>query len=174
MKNKSDTLEKFKEYLAEAEWQTGCKLKTLQMDGGGKYFLLDFTSYLKSIGITHELMNLHTLQENGIAERVNWTLVTMAIAMLKSIESKVGCTAWPYVIQHATLIKNISPHSSLPDSTSPYERYTGNKPSISMICTFGCKATLHIHHDLCHKLDDHSIPGIHIGIAQGKKSVSSV
>src|SRR5258708_27091762 len=98
MKNKSDTLEKFKEYLAEAECQTGWKLKTLQMDGGGKYFLLDFTSYLKSIGITHELMNLHTLQENGIAERVNWTLVTMAIAMLKSIESKIGRTAWLYVI----------------------------------------------------------------------------
>ncbi len=39
-----------------------------------------------------------------------------------------------------------------------------------MICTFGCEATLHIHHNLCHKLDDHSIPGIHIRIAQGKKA----
>src|SRR5258708_1573789 len=67
-------------------------------------------------------------------------------------------------------IKNVSPHSSLPDSTSPYERYIGNKPSISMIFTFGCEATLHIHHDLCHKIDNHSIPGIHIGIAQGKKA----
>jgi len=38
-----------------------------------------------------------------------------------------------------------------------------------MIRTFGCEATLHIHHDLHNKLDDHSIPGIHIGIAQGKK-----
>src|SRR5258708_13105098 len=46
----------------------------------------------------------------------------------------------------------------------------GNKPTISMIHTFGCEATLHIHHDLCQKLDDHSIPGIHIGIAQGKKA----
>src|SRR5260221_12252263 len=66
--------------------------------------------------------------------------------------------------------KNVSPHSSLPDSTSPYERYTGNKPSISMICNFGCEVTLHIHHDLCHKLDNHSITGIHIGIAQWKKA----
>ncbi len=38
-----------------------------------------------------------------------------------------------------------------------------------MICTFSCEATLHIHCNLCHKLDDCSIPGIHIGIAQGKK-----
>src|SRR5258708_35344885 len=114
-------------------------------------------------------MNPHTPQENGVAERVNQTLVTMAIAMLKSVESKVGCTAWPYAIQHATLIKNVSPHSSLPDSTSPYERYTGNKLSISTICTFGCKATLHIHQNLPHKLNDFSIPAIHIRITQGKK-----
>src|SRR5258707_5160000 len=170
MKNKSDALEKFKEYLAEAERQTSCRLKTLRTDGGGEYFSSEFTSYLKSIGITHESTNPRTPQENGVAERVNQTLVTMAIAMLKSVESKVGCTAWPYAIRHATLIKNVSPHSSLPDSTSPYERYTRNKPSISMIRTFGCEATLHIHRDLCNKLDDHSIPGIHIGIAQGKKA----
>ncbi|SRR5258707_12467468 len=98
MKNKSDALEKFKEYLTEVEQQTGCRLKILQMDGGGKYFLLDFTSYLKSISITHELTNLHTLQENSVTERVNQTLVTMAIVMLKSVESKVSCTAWPYMI----------------------------------------------------------------------------
>src|SRR5260221_4075892 len=170
MKNKSDALEKFKEYLAEAERQTSCRLKTLRTYGGGEYFSSEFNSYLKSIGITHESTNPCTPQENGVAERVNRTLVTMAIAMLKSVESKVGRTAWPYTIRHATLIKNVSPHSSLPDSTSPYERYTGNKPSISMICTFGCEATLHIHRDLCNKLDNCSIPGIHIGIAQGKKA----
>ncbi len=170
IKNKSDTLEKFKEYLAEAEWQMGCRLKTLQTDGGGKYFSSDFVVYLKSVGITHESTNPHTPQENSVTERVNWTLVTMTIVMLKSVKSKVSHTAWPYAIWHATLIKNVSPHSSLPDSTSPYERYTGNKPSISMICNFGCEVTLHIHHDLCHKLDNHSIPGIHIGIAQGKKA----
>ena len=98
MKNKSEALEKFKEYLAEVERQTSCRLKTLWTDGGGEYFLSEFTSYLKSISITHELMNPRTPQENGVAERVNRTLVTMAIAMLKSVESKVGCTAWPYVI----------------------------------------------------------------------------
>src|SRR5260370_36901010 len=94
----------------------------------------------------------------------------MAIAMLKSIESKVGHTAWPYAIQHAMLIKNVSPHAALPDGLSPYERDTGNKPSVLMISTFSCKATLHIHCDHHCKLDDHSIPGIHLGLAQGKKA----
>jgi hypothetical protein len=44
------------------------------------------------------MTNPRTPQENGIAERVNRTLVTMTIMMLKSIESKVGQTAWPYAL----------------------------------------------------------------------------
>jgi hypothetical protein len=170
MKNKSDALERFKEYLAEAERQTGCKLKILRTDGGGEYFSSEFATYLKNIGIIHEKTNPRTPQENGVAERVNKTLVIMAIAMLKSVESKVGKSAWPYAIRHAALIKNISPHSALPNDITPYERYIGNKPSVSMIRTFGCKVTLHIHRDLRQKLDDRSIPGIHLGLAQGKRA----
>ncbi len=47
IKNKSDMLEKFKEYLAEVEWQTSCKLKTLQMDSGGKIFFIRLHFILK-------------------------------------------------------------------------------------------------------------------------------
>ena len=170
MKNKSDALKKFKEYLTMVEQQTDSKLKIFCTNGGGNYFLSKFSAYLKRIGIIHEKTNPWNLQENSIAERVNRTLVTMTITMLKSVESKVGCTAWPYAIQHAALIKNISPPASLPDGISPHERYMGNKPNVSMICTFSCKATLHIHCDLHQKLDDCSIPSIHLGIPQGKKA----
>ena len=67
-------------------------------DGGGEYFSSDFVAYLKSVSIVHESTNPWTPQENGVAERVNWTLVTMTIVMLKSIESKISCTAWLYAI----------------------------------------------------------------------------
>ena len=98
MKNKSDALEKFKEYITEAEQQTDSKLKNFHTNGGGKYFLSNFSAYLKNIGVIHEKTNPRTPQENGVAERVNRTLVTMTITMLKSIKSKVGCTAWSYMI----------------------------------------------------------------------------
>jgi hypothetical protein len=170
MKNKSDALDKFKEFLAEAERQTGNKLKILRTDGGGEYFSSDFSNYLKSLGILHEKTNPRTPQENGVAERVNRTLVSMSIAMLKSVESKIGRTSWPYAIQHATFVKNVSPHAALPNDISPHERYTGNKPNVSMLRTFGCNATLHIHRELRRKLDDRSKPGIHLGLARGKKA----
>ena len=38
MKNKSDALQKFKEFLTKAEHQTGFKLKIFRTNGGGKYF----------------------------------------------------------------------------------------------------------------------------------------
>jgi len=93
----------------------------------------------------------------------------MSIALLESIKTQIRCTTWPYALQHATLIKNIVPHSALPDGTSPYQLWTGNKPSVSMICTFGCKATLAIpekHHD---KLSSCSITSIHLRLIVGKK-----
>ncbi len=170
MKKKSDALEAFKDFLMEAECQLGKKLKVLCTNGGGEYFSAEFIQYLKNSGIIHEKTNPNTPQENGMAECVNRTLVTMSIAMLKSTKSNIGHTAWPYALQHATLIKNIVPHSSLPNGVSPYELWTGNKPSVSTICTFGCKATLTIpdkHHD---KLSSCSMTGIHLGLAVGKKA----
>src|SRR6266478_8745763 len=98
------------------------------------------------------------------------TLVMMSIALLVPIKSTVGCTAWPYAICHATLIKNVAPHSALPDGTSPYKLWTGNKPSVSTIHTFGCKATIAIPEKQCNKLSSHSITSIHLGLVIGKKS----
>ena len=94
----------------------------------------------------------------------------MMIAMLESVKSFVGCTAWPYALRHAVLVKNIIPHSSLPDGISPYKLWTGNKPSVSTIHTFGCKASLTIPDKQCNKLLGCSISGYHLGLAIGKKA----
>ncbi len=170
MKKKSEALDLFKEFMAKSKHQTGKKLKILCTDGGGEYFSNKFIKYLKSAGIIHEKTNLDTPQENGITECVNRTLVRMAIAMLEGIKSVIGCTAWPYAIHHSTLIKNIIPHSALPNSISPYQCWTSNKPSVATICTFGCNATLAVPEKQCDKLSSCSITGIHLGLAVGKKA----
>src|SRR5260370_29814739 len=130
MKKRSDALELFKDFLVEAECQSGKKLKIFCTDGGGEYFSTNFIQYLKSSGIVHKKTNPDTLQENSIAECVNRTLVMMSIALLESIKSIIGCTTWPYALRHAVLIKNIIPHSTLPDGISPYQLWMGNVPSV--------------------------------------------
>src|SRR5260370_28383332 len=170
MKKKSEALEFFKDFLMEAEHQSGKKLKVLHTDGGGEYFSTDFIQYLKSSSIIHEKTNPDTPQENGIAEQVNQTLVMMSIVLLESIKTEIRHTAWPYALRHAALIKKIIPHSALPNGVSPCQLWTGNKPSVSTIHTFGCKATLAIPEKHCDKLSSHSITGIHLGLVVGKKA----
>ena len=42
LKNKSETFEKFKEFEAQVENQTGKSIKTLQSDQGGEYLSIEF------------------------------------------------------------------------------------------------------------------------------------
>ena len=98
MKKKSEVLDIFKIFLMEAERQTGKKLKIFWTNGGGEYFSNEFIQYLEELGIVHEKTNPDTPQENGVVEQINWTLVTMSIAMLESAKSQIGHTAWPYAL----------------------------------------------------------------------------
>src|SRR5260370_24647264 len=91
----------------------------------------------------------------------------MSVALLESIKLQIGRTTWPYALRHATLIV---PHSTLPNGSSPHEHWTGNKPSVSTICTFSCKATFFIPEKQCNKLSSQSTTGIHLGLATGKKA----
>ena len=68
------------------------------------------------------------------------------------------------------LIKNIIPHSALPDGISPFKLWTGNKPSVTTIRTFGCKATVTVPEKQRNKLASCSITGIHLGLTVGKKA----
>src|SRR5260221_11106633 len=99
-------------------------------------------------------------------------MVTMTIAMLEGVKSSIGRTAWPHALQHAALIKNIVPHSTLPPDVSPFKLWTGNKPSVSTIRTFGSKATLTIPDKQHDKLANRSSTGVHLGLAIGQRAVT--
>ncbi|KIN98729.1 hypothetical protein M404DRAFT_31056 [Pisolithus tinctorius Marx 270] len=72
-----------KDYLARAEVETGEKANYFRSDRGGEYGSDEFKAYLKSKGVHHEKTNAYTPQENGVAERMNRTLVESARVMLK-------------------------------------------------------------------------------------------
>ena len=52
MKNKSESFEKFKEFKAQVENQTGKSIKTLRLDRGGEYLSTEFIEFLNEHGIT--------------------------------------------------------------------------------------------------------------------------
>jgi len=60
LKQKSEVIEKFKEYMHLVENQTGRKIKTLRTDNGKEYVKTEFSTFLKEKGIKHELTNDYT------------------------------------------------------------------------------------------------------------------
>ncbi|KAE9278534.1 hypothetical protein PR003_g28491, partial [Phytophthora rubi] len=82
MKKKAEVLEKFKMFKAGMENATGRKIKRIRSDNGGEYTGRLFKEYLSKQGIRHEKTVPYTPQQNGLAERMNRSLVEMARCML--------------------------------------------------------------------------------------------
>ena len=75
LKQKSQVFQCFQQWKAIVEKSTGRRVKCLRTDNGGEYTSLEFQSYLKKEGIVHELTVPRTPQQNGVAERLNRTLM---------------------------------------------------------------------------------------------------
>ena len=67
IQNKSDSFEKFKEYKAEVENESGKTIKTFRSDRGGEYMDLRFQDYLIEHGIQSQLSAPNTPQQNGVS-----------------------------------------------------------------------------------------------------------
>ena len=81
-KTSATVLNAFKQYKAWAERQTGFKVQTLRTDGGGEYINAHFDTYLTILGIQRQVTTAYTPQQNGVAERMNRTLLEATRAML--------------------------------------------------------------------------------------------
>jgi transposase InsO family protein len=74
LKNKSEVLSKFSEYVALTEKQTGRKVQIVRSDNGGEYTSRAFQEFCRSRGIVHQTSLSYSPEQNGFAERLNRTL----------------------------------------------------------------------------------------------------
>ena len=107
-------------------------------------------NYLGEQGIKHELTTPKTPEQNGVAERMNRTIVEMARCMLA--EAKLARKFWAEAVSTAVYLRNRSPTSAVKGMT-PYESLTGEKPAVSNLRVFGCLAYAHIPKDERQKFD---------------------
>ena len=82
MKNKSEVFNKFKEFELCTTNECSLSIGTLRSDNGGEYLSKKFVSYLQSRGIHHEPTAPYSPSQNGVAERINRTLLESARAMM--------------------------------------------------------------------------------------------
>lgn len=165
--NKSCVFEKFMEFKAMAENETGQKIKVFRTDNGGEYCDGKFEKFLRENGIRHELTAPYTPEQNGMAERMNRTLVEKARCML--IDANLSKRHWGEAICAAAYIINRSPCSGSIDKT-PEEIWSGRRPNVGNIRVFGCKAMMHIVKQKRKKFDAKSKECIMVGYAENSKA----
>eukprot|EP00253_Pinus_taeda_P002521 PITA_02521 len=74
--------DRFKEFKALVENQTKKKIKVLRTDNDGEFCSKEFEEFCKKCGIARKKTTPYTPQQNGVAERMNKTLMERAGSML--------------------------------------------------------------------------------------------
>ena len=165
MAKKSEALEKFKDFQATVEAESGLRIGTLRTDRGGEYVGKEFKRYLRSQQIEHEETIANTPEQNGVSERLDRTLMEKARPMVA--HAALSKRYWAEAVSMACYIKNRSPSQSLAGHITPYEAWYGRKPDLSDLKVFGCIAYAHIPDGQCRKLDDKSQRMRFLGYSKG-------
>ncbi|WVZ75656.1 LOW QUALITY PROTEIN: hypothetical protein U9M48_023691 [Paspalum notatum var. saurae] len=123
---------------AQNEFNTS--IVKIRSDNGREFDNTNIEEYCDEVGIKHEFSATYTPQQNGVVERKNRTLITLARSMLD--EYGTSEKFWAEAINTACYASNrLYPHRLL-DKT-PYELLNGRKPNISYFRVFGCKCYIY-------------------------------
>lgn len=166
LKDKMNVLETFKDFKSRVENELNYKIKILRTDNGTEYCNYNFENFLSKHGIVHQTSTPYTPEHNGMAERMNRTLVERARCMLfyANLEKRL----WAEALATAAYIINRSPTKSLEGKT-PYELWTGKKPNLSHMKIFGSVAMVHVPNQKRQKWDKKSIKMIMVGYCENTK-----
>ena len=166
LKTKDEAFAKFQEWKALVEKSSGYTLKFLRSDNGGEYISTDFENFTKSEGVAHQTTVPGTPQQNGVAERLNRTLVESVRSML--LQAKLPQKFSVEALNTAVYLHNRSPTKALKGKT-PYEAWTGSKADVTHLRSFGCTAYAHIPQADRKKLDPKTRKCVFLGYATDKK-----
>ena len=134
MQHRSDIHDIFKGVKAKFQEIGVANITKVHSDGAQEYLALQ-----DSLGGGEENKSFsppYTPELNGIAERVNRTMVEGALSML--IQANLPSCLWPFALKHAIHVRNRVPHSAT--GKTPYSMFVGEQPSLKHIRVFGCAA----------------------------------
>jgi hypothetical protein len=157
----SAVIQFYQETIAQGFRVEGASIAYLSSDRGGEFFNDELSAFLKSKGIRHQSGPAYTPEFNSIQERMNRTLVEMALALL--FQSKLSMECWGLAVDTSVYIRNRCPTASNPDSMTPFEMIFGFPPDISHLRVFGSRCYYHIPEQLRTKLQPKSKEAIFVG-----------
>jgi IS30 family transposase len=166
LRKKSEVSDKFKEFKVLVENQKEKKIKVLRTDNGGEFCRNEFKEFCKKCGIERQKTTPCTPQQNGVAERMNRTLMEKSRSMLRGAE--LGQELWAEAVGTTCYLVNRSPSSALVDRT-PHEVWNRKKPSLQHLRVFCFDAYVHVPKENRSKMDKKVEKCIFIGYKDGVK-----
>eukprot|EP00253_Pinus_taeda_P034717 PITA_34717 len=166
LKKKSDVFSVFKQFRALVENNTGRTIKCLRTGNGGEFTSKEFDSYCKDAGIERHKTTVYTPQQNGVAKRMNRTLLERARCMLSN--AGLPKELWTEAVATACYVINRSPSKAI-DCKVPQEVWKGHPCDYSKLRVFGCDAYALVPKHQRTKLDPKSKRYIFVGYGDGTK-----
>ena len=170
LKHKNEALPNYKAWVTAVEAKhsaAGHKVAAVRSDNGGEFISKEFDALLAERGTIRERTAAHTPQQNGVAERVNRTLLNPIRAMLH--DGQLDNSFWDEALRTAVHIHNRVPTRALNGKT-PHEAWTGNKPRVGHLRVFGSLAYAHVPEQGRNKLALRARKCVFVGYAQDAKA----
>ncbi|KAK2996986.1 hypothetical protein RJ639_025946 [Escallonia herrerae] len=136
IRQKSAIYHTFKKWKVLVENETGNKVKCLKLDNGGEYRDGGFQEYCSNNGIRLIRTVKRTPQENGLAERMNRTIMERARCM--RIHADLPLQFWATAVDTAVYLINKSPASAF-NGGIPEEEWSEERKKLdskSQKCVF--------------------------------------
>ncbi|KAK1609042.1 hypothetical protein QYE76_032715 [Lolium multiflorum] len=160
LKKKDETQQIFIDFATEVQRQHNLLIMAIRSDNGSEFKNYTLNDFLSDEGKRHQYSAAYTPQQNGVAERKNWTLMDMARSMIAEYKSRYNF--WAEAISTACHSSNRL-YLCKGLNKTPYEILTGNKPNISYFKVFGCKCFYKIKGVCLSKFAPKALESIFVG-----------
>ena len=157
LKSRDETFACFRQWKAMVETQIERKVKYLRSDNGTEFCSGEFEKYCRDAGIIRHYTTVGTPQQNGVAERMNRTLLERTRCMLS--HAGLPQSLWAEAVTTACYLVNRSPSTAI-DCKTPEEVWSGKTPQYDHLKVFGCPAYAHIRHN---KLEPRALKCVFLG-----------
>ncbi|WVZ88670.1 hypothetical protein U9M48_035162 [Paspalum notatum var. saurae] len=134
LEDKTEVAHVFSKFAKRAQNEFNTSIVKIRSDNGREFDNTNIEEYCDEVGIKHEFSATYTPQQNGVVERKNTTLITLARSMLD--EYGTSEKFWAEAINTACYASNRLYSHRLLDKT-PYELLNGRKPNILYFWVFG-------------------------------------
>ncbi|GJU72425.1 putative ribonuclease H-like domain-containing protein [Tanacetum coccineum] len=142
LKSKDETSSILRNFITEIENLKDLKVKIIRCDNRGEFRNREMDELCSKKGIKREFSNARTLQQNGVAERRNRTLIEAARTMVLVNKSQ---------------------------NKTPYELFNGRSPAIGFLRPFGCHVMILNTLDHLGKFDAKGDEGYFVGYSLSSK-----